>query len=240
MRLGVILMAHARERTLPAVLRQVAGLRDVADTRVVAQLDRPTEYVRRTVGEALVAGDVLIDVAPIVGGGEHFPARQNEALALLAPWRPDWIFWQADDFWFDPRDPWKETFNRALANEGIDVFFLTSLFFWNETHVRVDGFYPHVSDPLLWRWNERARYDPARQLLAPPAVVEEAQRFGRTAKFPLPLLDHGFATVEDRMRCALRSFRAGKIDTYTAGLLDSAPSLRAYEEMREEDRASEK
>ncbi len=232
MKLGVILMAHARERTLPSVLRQVADLRALADVRVVAQLDRPTEYVRRAVGEAMGAGDVLIDVAPIVGGGEHFPARQNEALALLAPWRPDWIWWQADDFWFDARDDWPTAFRVALASPAVDVRFFRSFFFWDEERVRVDGFYPHVLDPLLWRWNEHARYDPARQLLAPPAVVEEARRFGRVAEFPFRLLDHGFATVEDRMRCALRSFRAGKIDAYTTGLLDSAPELVAYEEIR--------
>lgn len=231
MRLGIIFQGHRREQTLSSVFKYIDRLRQLADVRVAALLDRPTTFVERFVSDHLRDGDARLPVEePVVGAGERFPAAQNQALCWFRNWRPDWILWQPDDLWLE--DGFEDEFRRTLVRSDIDVVFFRYYFFWDETRVRVDGYYPEVCDPLLWRYADHWHYDARRQMLAPPALVEQARQFGRTYEFSFRLLDHGFATVADRLSCALRAFQAGKIDAYTQALLDENPCLVPFSELK--------
>lgn len=229
-RLGVILQAHARERTLPAVLAQIGTLRTLAETRVVALLDRPTDRVARLVSEALRGDDVLVPVPfPVVGARERFGEVQNLALEVLERWGPDWVLWAPDDLTFEPG--WEDAFRVALVDDAVDVWFVRSLFYWDSERIRLDVF--PVCDPLLWRWRAGARYDDRRQLLAPPAVVEPARLARRVRVFGPRALDRGFVTVEDRDACWRRARRLGKLDRYSEALVTEPQILVTYDEIKD-------
>lgn len=230
MRLGVVLQAHARERTLPAVLTQIATLRTLVDTRVVTLLDRPTEAVARLVADAMGGNDVTIPVPfRVVDERERFGESQNLALSVFERAPVDWVLWAPDDLTFEPG--WETEFVAALAADDTDVWFVRSLFYWSADRIRLDIF--PVCDPLLWRWRSGVRYDDRRQLLAPPAIVEQARLRGRVRIFGPRALDRGFATVEDRDRCWQRARRLGKLDNYTTALVTDPQILVGYDEIKD-------
>lgn len=228
--LAVTLFAHAREHTLGRVFAQLATLRRLFGARIVAGLDRPTAAVERRVTEFLEPADVLVKfVEPVIGETENFPVRQNELQPFVNALQPRWVLWQPDDLVLEPG--WEPDFATALAAEDVDVWFFRSLFYWDAERIRLDVF--PVCDPLLWRWRPSARFDERRQLLAPPAIVDEARRRGRVRIFPRRNLDFGFSTPEDRDRCWRRALRTGKIDDYTRALVTEPRLLVSYEDVRE-------
>lgn len=225
-KLGVILKAHRRAETLMKVLHQLAVMGVVFDVRVVCLEDRPTDEVRHIL--ATEPGLVRVPLKfSVVGSRERFMEANNVGLDFLEEWQPDWVYIADDDRWFE--DGWAGELDEVLNDPKIDVAFVRSLFFWNETHVRRDFF--HHCSPLLWRWRPGAGYRDDRMIETPPDLLDEARARGRVTVLRTRLMDFGYADRAEREHLARQYFIAGKVDRLTTALLDEEVDLVPYAEI---------
>jgi hypothetical protein len=226
-RLGVILKAHRRTKSLQKVIDQILGWmpNEFSDIYVVALVDpRASQEVRtilRNAPEQVVAIDLPFPV--VSAEGEKFMDANNFAMPYIDAWAPDWVYMADDDRWFEPLH--ENELSGALDGEA-DVWNVRSLFFWNDYEVRED-FFPHNS-PLFWRWRPGLTFDLGRTLETPPELYDEAQAAGKLMDFRYRLLDTGYITPEERQRVFDAYAQAGKIDSLTLSLLDEKTQLRAF------------
>jgi len=230
--IGVILKLHKRIWTLSSVFRQLREMHARWGVHVVALMDRPTlEVATYARGEvwSLPMTFINLDFEVVGLAGEQFARADNLALEVFEGIRPDWVYMQDDDRWFEPG--YEAELSELFGAQRYDVAYVRSLFFWEPHKVRLD-FFTHCS-PALWRWQPSIRYPLDRNLWTPAPLVDAARANGRAIILRSRFCDWGYSTPEERERVAHAFFSAGKIDLVTTALLEPARQLIDYDKIKD-------
>lgn len=231
MRLGVILRAHVRHKTLDIALSELERYEDELGIEVKTQLvvDRPHFLVNKVLDKHRDRLFGLRYVEPLLQAGRaRWMENANDALDRLEPCAPDWVLFADDDRWFEPSKINAEL-HGALHQDNVDVWKAESLFFWDKpTQINVGR---HHWAPVLWRHVTGCRFPTDRVIQTPIEIHDEAVVSGRVSTLRTPLLDYGSFSAEERQRVHDAHVRSGGYDAadpWVASLL-APPDLRKYE-----------
>lgn len=224
-RLGVMVRAHRRTKTLRIVLSELKrhGTFPGLDVRPLAMVDRASPEVRSILDEFKVP--VIESPFPLLEPGrERFMEALNVHLRELEKCDPDWVLVQDDDNWLEPLRAEKEL-PQALANPVVDAYFIKGLFFQDATDTYNTR--RHHQSLQLWRHIKGFRYSTKRMIFVPDALHDAAIIACRTRILPVPAMDYGGFTEEDRIATYTAYERAGKIDPFVKALIEP-PSLQTF------------
>lgn len=219
--LAALVRAHRRADTLRVALTELDRYADFPGLKVstIVFEDRcPTSFLDIYASLRHPPTVVAVDV-PILGAGrERFLEAQNSHLShmerLLGS--PDWVYVCDDDFWFEP-EKITDTLVPALSNHEVDAYYCPCLFLQDAP----DTYNPDRQHESirLYRHLPRARFSGKRMLSMPDGPHDAAVISSRTARFPVPLLEYGGFTPEDRGRVVASYRAANKDDAFTRSLL---------------------
>ena len=130
--------------------------------------------------------------------------------------QPDWVYVVDDDFWFEPHKI-TTALAPALSDLDIDAYYCPCLFIQDAS----DTYNPDRQHESirLYRHVPRARFSGKRMLSVPDGPHDTAIISGRTARFPVPILEYGGYTASDRTAVIDAYKRARKDDDFTRALL---------------------
>lgn len=217
--------AHRRTKTLRIVLSELQRYSTFQglDVRPLAMVDRASAGVRAVLEEFKVP--VIESPFPLLEPGrERFMEALNVHLKELEKCDPDWVLVQDDDNWFEPTRITAEL-PAALASRDVDAYFVRALFFQDSPDTYNTRRY-HQSIQL-WRHIKGFRYSTKRMIFAPDSLHDAAIIACRTRILPVPALDYGGFTEEDRIATYTAYERAGKVDDFTKALIEP-PALRTF------------
>lgn len=229
-RLGVLLRAHRRARTLDIVLSELERYNSFPglEVHILTQIDRPTEDVQDILRKHANPDFMRFTSAPkpMVADKENFLSNQNAHLDEAERRLPrcDWFFTADDDRWFEPQRITEEL-PRALSNPDISLWDCRSLFMWDEP-TKFNAARHHLT-PLLWRHIPRFRFSGRRMMSVPDALHDQYILTGAHGHMQTPLLDYGSYTSAERRLLYDIFTAAGKRDDYIDSLL-APPRLLTF------------
>lgn len=222
----VLLRVHDRQVTTRIVLDEIERYKILDPDRLRVKLavmaDRPSRAVEKLVDKypVLQAPRPMLD-----RDGEHFLENQNAHLEFAEKLTDDpspWVYVHDDDFWLEPPDAYSALLP-ALRNEAFDAYFLRCIFFQDDfTHQNPARTHRSIR---IFRHVPGTRHSGLRMLSMPDATHDSAIVAGRTADFPVPLLEYGGFTEKDRVLVVDRYALAGKDDAFTRALYDTSRAV---------------
>lgn len=231
-KLGVLLRAHRRVKTLRIVLSELRryGTFPGLEVRPLAMVDRATPEVRSALDEFKVP--IIESPFPLLTEGhERFMEGLNVHLKELEKCDPDWVLVQDDDNWLEPVRVTTELL-AALQDRDVDAYFIRALFF-QDSPTTYNTRRHHLS-LQLWRHIKGFRYSCKRMIFVPDGLHDSAVISCRTKTLKTPALDFGGYTEAERLQTFRAYERAGKIDSFTRALIEP-PSLRTFPKDYDQD-----
>lgn len=221
MKLGVLLMAHKRAKTLEHVLSELERYSRFPDLQVLIHVrtDRPLLEVEEVLGRH--AGSILrlqeARFPAVDENGEHWSEASNEQLQDFPEAEScDWLLRQDDDNWLEPLGATKEI-PKALQDSQVDMWYAKSLFFWDKPG-QINTRRAHLS-PYFFRPQKFDRFPVGRDLRATAQRHDSAIMQGRLNCLATPLLDYGSFDMIDREQVFALYQKAQKIDAFTLPLV---------------------
>lgn len=223
MKLGVLLRAHQRAKTLDIALSEFFRYREFGiDVAVSIIADRPHFLVEKVLEKWRSSLFHLhYTKIPILGyGKQSWMENSNENLRHLERCNPDWIVFADDDRWF-ARPQIDEELPRALDDENVDLWYAKSLFLWDKPD-QINA-RRHHDQVTIWRHTRGDRFPTDRVIQAPAGVHDGAVVAGRVGHLSTPLLDYGSYDAAERQRVYDSYVRAGrdKRDPWISTLVES-------------------
>jgi hypothetical protein len=210
MKLGVLLRAHKRHKTLDIALSELFRYNDLG-LEVMVQLiaDRPNFMVEGVISKwrDKLFGLRYTQTPILSSGGERWMENANENLALLEAGNPDWVLFADDDRWF-ARPQIDDELPAALGDKDIDVYYAKSLFLWDKPdQINTKRHHDAIT---IWRHMRGARFPTDRVIQAPFVIHDHAIMHDRVGHLNTPLLDYGSYAAEERQELYNAYVKAGR------------------------------